>query len=399
MPENPSFQESPQAGPLFTGSFMLLLLVFFLGLCNMAVFFNFYDCLIRGGVEAKTAGLLLGLFPLTALIVRPFISPFIHPQNALPWIACGTGGMILCLGGYAVASGAAFFGLLRALHGLAFVLMITAVIARTVSVIHPEKSGMAFGIMSIINLLPFAVVPVLVEFGLSRGFSQASVYLSAMVSTAMVFPVLWLIGKSPSNVLHDEGKAKAVLSRREIMGSFRNPAILLALSLAAVSYFCFSIVFFFLKSYGPTIGIERVGPFFVFSTFAMISVRLAASSLFDRWNKAWMCAGALVFVGLMFVLLESVRSPWSFYVSGGLLGLGWGIAMPVVMAIVFNMSAPRLRAFNTNMLIEMVDLGYFLGPVLGGLIIARYGYPVLFFFMSAVSIIFGLLALRLAGKV
>lgn len=399
MADNPSFQESPQTAPLFTGSFLLLLLVFFLGLCNMAVFFNFYDCLIRGGVEVKTAGLLLGLFPLTALVVRPLISPFIQPQKALPWIASGAGGTILCLIGYSAAQEEWMLGVLRALHGLAFVLMITAIIARTVSVINPEKSGQAFGIMSIVNLLPFAVIPVLVEFALSHGVAQASIYLLAAISTAMVFPALWVIRRSPSAVSNTENSAKTVLMRREIMDNFKSPAMLLSLSLGAVSYLCFSVVFFFLKSYGPTIGIERVGPFFALSTFAMISVRLAASSLFDRWNKARMCSAALIFVGLIFLLLPSMRSPWSFFASGCLLGVGWGIAMPVIMAIVFNMSPPRLRSFNTNMLIEMVDLGYFLGPVLGGMIISTYGYSVLFFFMSAVSIIFGLMALRLAAKV
>ncbi|WP_028313825.1 MFS transporter [Desulfatibacillum aliphaticivorans] len=395
--ENPL--EEPAQAPLLTAPFVLLILAFFLGLCNMAVFFNFYACLIANGVEAGTAGFLLGLFSLTALIVRPFISPLIHPGNALPWIGLGAAGMILCLGGYTLSHETLIIGIIRAAHGLSFVVMVTAVISSTVGVISPQKSGLAFGIMSIVNLLPFAIIPALVEFGLSHGLTQANIYMLAAASTALVFPLLLVIKRLHTRTSSAENGEKAIPTRREIMNNFKRADIILALSLGAVAYLCFAIIFMFLKSYGPTIGVEKVSPFFALATVSMIGIRLASAALFDHWNKVRLCTGALIFVGLMFLLLQSTRSQWCFYASGALLGLGWGIAMPVIMAIVFNLSEPRLRAFNTNMMIEMVDLGYFLGPFLGGLVVSSYGYSVLFFIMSAVSIIFGLLALRLAGKV
>ncbi|WP_028315115.1 hypothetical protein [Desulfatibacillum aliphaticivorans] len=69
---------------LFTQPFAVLLIVYFMIMCNLAVFFNFFSYLEQGGVSAKTAGLLLGAFPLVALAAGPMLSSRVHPGNAAP---------------------------------------------------------------------------------------------------------------------------------------------------------------------------------------------------------------------------------------------------------------------------------------------------------------------------
>ncbi len=59
-------------------------------------------------------------------------------------------------------------------------------------------------------------------------------------------------------------------------------------------------------------------------------------------------------------------------------GLGWGIAMPLQAAAMFDISLPPARALNQNLLLIMMQGGFFLGPLLGGQLIAGFGYIALF---------------------
>ena len=67
---------------LFTREFISLNGVLFLSFCNLAIFFQFYQYLRTLPISPEWFGLLIGIFNLTALILRPIISPFLHPGNA-----------------------------------------------------------------------------------------------------------------------------------------------------------------------------------------------------------------------------------------------------------------------------------------------------------------------------
>ena len=225
------------------------------------------------------------------------------------------------------------------------------------------------------------------------------VFISAGIVMAGALPFLWGAGRTGFFSEKDGAAQEDGLSRREVLENFKSPVLLLLLGIAGAAYLCFAMVFYFLKSYGPTIEIHQVGHFFTLTIIFMIGVRVAAFSLFDRWNKARVCGAGLVYVGVCFFMLGTVRGPWLFFGTGALLGLGWGITMPLIGALIFDASPPRLRSFNTNMMIEMIDAGYFLAPTLGAAIAASLGYPALFYFEAGVSVLFGLGALRLVKKI
>jgi predicted MFS family arabinose efflux permease len=42
---------------------------------------------------------------------------------------------------------------------------------------------------------------------------------------------------------------------------------------------------------------------------------------------------------------------------------------------VFELSEPRFRPQNANLMMFAIQLGSFLGPALGGVLVARAGYP------------------------
>jgi MFS family permease len=69
----------------------------------------------------------------------------------------------------------------------------------------------------------------------------------------------------------------------------------------------------------------------------------------------------------------------TFYAMGVVLGLGWGVAMPVLSGLTFDVSQPRFRALNTNLAMEMFQCGFFIGPLAGGFILVHSSYTTLYY--------------------
>jgi MFS family permease len=99
-----------------------------------------------------------------------------------------------------------------------------------------------------------------------------------------------------------------------------------------------------------------------------------------------------------YVILANTSGPLLFYSLGVLLGLGWGVAMPLFDALMFDISPTRFQGLNINLAIEMVDGGFFLGPLMGGMVLSWSGYGSLFYVCSAVSLLALVFLFFMGGK-
>ena len=139
---------------------------------------------------------LIGLFSVSVLVIRPIISPLIHEDNSKRWISISCGGVIISLFLYNAASDFWSMALVRLVHGAAYVVLATAALNRMVEAIPANKSGQAFGLISVITLLPYAVIPPVLGPLISwAGTFDRVLDLSALVML-LAFPLLFLLKKS-----------------------------------------------------------------------------------------------------------------------------------------------------------------------------------------------------------
>ena len=68
--------------------------------------------------------------------------------------------------------------------------------------------------------------------------------------------------------------------------------------------------------------------------------------------------------------------------------------MPVFNALLLDVSGSRLRAFNTNLGMQMFQAGFFFGPFIGAPIVAGLGFSRLFEIVRAPEHRFGGARLR-----
>lgn len=378
----------PKAESLITKEFIALNAIMFLAFCNIAVFFQFHQYLSTLPIPPDYFGTLIGLFSVSVLVIRPIISPLIHRDNAKRWILTSCCGVMLSLVMYDAANEFWGMALVRLMHGAAYVVLATAVLNRMVDAIPADKSGQAFGLISVITLLPYAVIPPILGPLISwAGTFDRVLDISALVMF-LAFPLLFLVKDKSSE---QTGSPHKNLGIRELKENLTDTRVIVLLLLSLLVWTSFTPVFYFIKGYAEEIGIVNAGWFFTISTLMEISVRVVAGHLFDRANKWLLLLAALAWLAAGNLILATYPGRETFYAMSVCLGLGWGVAMPVLSGLVFDVSPPKFRALNTNLAMEMFQAGFFVGPVLGGAILVAWGYSVLYYACGGILFV-GLIA-------
>ncbi len=393
--ESQEVQAEPNPKGLFTREFVALNAIVFLAFCNISVFFRFHVYLGTLPIPAESFGFLIAAFSLSVLVIRPIISPFLHPDNAKRWIAISAFLVIVALTSYNWAQDFLSMAVIRTFHGASYVVLVTAVLSKLVGCIPRDKSGQAFGLFSVITLLPYAVIPPLMDPLIRWTGSFDRVLNLSAALMVLAFPLLLWVDGARSDA---EGTGGAKIGLRDAIANVKQWRIVILLVLSLLVWTSFTPVFYFLEGYGKTLGIANSGWFFTLSTFTEILVRVVVGSMFDKLDKGKMLIASLATLGLGYVVLAHVSSPTLFFGIGLWLGLGWGVAMPLLSGLVFDVSEPRFRALNSNLVMEMFQAGFFVGPLLGGAVLLRWGYPPLYYTCATILAAGLVVAAPLVGR-
>ena len=351
---------------LLTPEFAVLMGVAFLAFCNLSLFYGLSAYLESQHVPPLWRGVLLALEPCTALIVRPVASLYLTKYNSLRVVGIALLVLMVALCSYSLANGVWSLALVRILHGLGFVLLISSLVTLLVEIIPAQRCGQAFGVFAITSLLPYAVLPPIVERLVPLVGSEPHVY--AMFSPLLALSLLALpyLGK--------RGRSEAIKnvascnrpSLEEIRSNLRAPGVGSLLVANGLVFTATTVVFFFMKDRLLELNSSNVGLFFSISTAVTIGVRVFCSALLDKGNRAVMLAIVLTVLAGVLVLFSMAGSVDPLYGLAGLYGLCIGFAMPQLNAAMFVISPPHLRGLNTNMMLFTMDAGYVFGPLLAG---------------------------------
>ncbi len=382
---------------LVTYEFILFCLITIATFCTISIFYSFHHYLVKIDIPPLWRGIIVGLEPMTAFILRLVILPWLQVRDTPAIIAASVVAMIFIGLGYLWASTVASLIVLRIFHGAAIVFLTVAVTALGVNFIPPERSGQAFGIVLIVTIAPYAFIPPIAEAILPYLRNEADLYAGVSI---FVFIALLLLAWGWKRITgYLAGMDDALLrrpNRRELFNNFRIAAVRKMLWCFFLVYLVHATLFFFLKDLTLEITAGRVGAFFSIFMTMSIAVRLVGSHYFDRANKKKLLLAGFAAMATCFAVLPTTGSPGLYYLLAGLYGLGMGIIMPVMNALLFTASPPALRGLNVNMTMFTLDLGYFIMPYMGGLLIALgMGFSILFYAGAG----FAALAAVIAGTV
>ena len=360
--------------PLLSLEFILLAGISFFAFCNMAVFYGFYDYLETIGIPVEWRGVLLGLEPFTAFILRLLLIPLISAANGARMLLIGLLLLVVALLSYRWATTISSLIVLRILHGAAFVLVVSASITLVVRFIPEERSAQGFSLFSLATLLPYAIMPPLTEWLLPQVASAAEIY--AVVSVLAIPAILLLLMGQQRLNLAVAGLDQTLTrrpGRQELQEDLRQPAVLLLLAVNLGVYLVYSTVFYFMKNFAGHLGGGEVGTFFTLSTVTLILTRLLGGLVFDRFPKLRTLKMSMAGLALCLLGLAQADSGEKLAALAVIYGLGIGVCLPLLNSVLFMASPPNLRGVNTNLALFMMDAGFFLSPWLGGAYLAAGG--------------------------
>jgi predicted MFS family arabinose efflux permease len=290
----------------------------------MAVFFQLHLYLRSLGINPEWFGFVIGADAMAGLCLQPILSPYLHSGNARKWMLTGIGGFVVALLFYKTALTLPSLIVVRVIQGSGFGFFIAALMATVVDYIPPQKSGQAFGLISLSRLIPFALMPPILDaLGNTNAYFARILQYGALCMILSAGFVVFL--KTPTT-----GRAADARQRRysldDLGQNLRNRRAMVMLIVTLLLYSGYTTTFFFLKGYGIRIGIGNAGFFFAIATGVMIAVRLLGGHLLDRFDKPFLTMWCMAELAICYVCLPHILHVSLFYGVAAAFGLGWGVA-------------------------------------------------------------------------
>lgn len=376
-------QSLSQRDTILTYPFIALCVVAFLGFGNIAVFYNFNAYLDGLGIPPIWRAWLLALQPLAGLLLRPIVSPWLNGSNGVG-VVCGSlllNSIVLLL--YPTATGVMALFAIRMLHGIAFVLLVSASLAILVELIPPAKSGAMFGIFTLNTLIPFAAIPPLIGWILPHVDGMGSIYSwSALVVFSALPLMLPLRRKNRREATSAPAGQRP--SWKQMRINLTTPGLPIILAANFSTFMSSTLLFYFMNDFGQKIALDNPGYFFTTSMGGTILLRLIGNTIFDRLDQRKLLVSSLLVLTASCCAFAVTTTPLPFLVSAFIYGGALGFALPLLQSIMFRISPPSIRGLNANLMLTATDAAYCAGPFAGGVLLS-FGIPFSGLFLIAAA--------------
>lgn len=348
---------------LFTRNFVLT------SLSTVAIFTSFYFLLVTlpiyilklGGSESEI-GLIIGVFTISAVLLRPFIGQWVDRRGRKNVLVAGLLVFLLSTLLYNYTTNVTSLLLLRVLHGIGWGAATTAASTLIADIAPARRRGEAMGIFGMSANIAMAVGPALsvVLLGASNFPTLFAVSAAiALVSLLLALPI------SETMVAHP----KTSLFSKE---AFFPAALMFTVSLT------YGSIVSFLPLFARNQGISNPGIFFTVYAITLLIVRALAGKLSDAKGRRFVIVPGMILITLGLWVLSTADSLWIFLAAALLYGLGFGSVHPTLMALLVDSVGERGRGAAMGTFTAAFDLGIGAGSILLGIVLQFAGFKIMY---------------------
>lgn len=344
------------------------------------------------GAGAVMVGTISGLYFGVAFAARPFAGPAItYLDKKKIMIVTYLLGVITNIA-YALAGSVSMFVLARILHGLqfAFVGSLNQTIAS--NSLPKEKLGSGIGFFGVAGALAMTVGPGIgiavrdwgtglwgEAGGYTAVFTLAAVFMFFGMIPAMCLPSIKPTEEEKKSV----GKwYKNIVAKETIIPA----TILCLLSLSSVLNSTYMV------PYSVELGIPSVALYFTVYALAMLATRPISGKLLDKLSLNLILIPAFFVFAISVVIIGTAHNLTGLLIGAAVAALGYGALNPAILAMCMRTVEPARRGVASNTQYFGMDLGFFLGPTLGGMTYAATGtYSAMFLINGLIPMSLGLI--------
>lgn len=336
-----------------------------------------------GGTKQQI-GLVMGCFAIGLLLFRPWLGQLADRRSRKLVLLIGLGATAIAPLGYMVGKSIPLLILLRAFHGISIAAFTTGYSALVADIAPPKQRGEVIGYMSLVTAIGMAIGPALGGFLQAWAGYNALFLLSSGLGVLGILFTTQIVNPSISTTQSKAAKDNPTDNRfwrLLISPRLRIPAIVLllvGLAFGTLSTF----VPLFIKSVGVNLN---PGLFYTATAIASFSVRLIGGRASDRYGRGLLITISLIFYILSMLFLWIATSANIFLLAGILEGMGAGILLPTIAAMLVDRAMPQERGRIFGVCMVGFDVGIAIaGPFLG-LVAEQVGYRNMFGFAAGLT--------------
>ena len=328
------------------------------------------------GAGTTLTGFLAGMFFGVALAIRPVSGPMITKMDKrMLLIGVFALGFIAQIG-YAAFPNLPMFVVFRILNGAQYSFVGSLIMTRVGDILPPEKMVSGMGIYGVGGAIGMSLAPAIgtwiLNFGQTRygeltGYRMMFLYAAVMMIIAII-PCL----------LSPPDKKKTPEELAAIGKWYKNIATVKAIPIAAVAFFsvmAYSVynayIYEFAKENG--IGIQQASLFFSVLAIGLLVTRPVMGMITDKLGIKRVVIPGFVLFASSFIIVGYSKSLGIMLFAAAVAAIGYGSTQPTTQAMVVRVVPPVKRGVATNTYYVGVDLGFFLGPLIGGYVIEWVG--------------------------
>jgi len=348
---------------LFSRNFILT------SLSTFTLFSSFYFLLITlpiyiqkiGGTESEI-GFIIGVFTISAVVLRPFIGQEIDRRGRKNILISGLLVFLVSMLLYNYTNSVTSLLLLRVFHGIGWGAATTAATTLIADIAPPNRRGEAMGIFGMSSNVAMAIGPA----------------LSMLLLQAYDFSILFIIGAGIALV-----SLLLALPISETMAShpktplFSREALFASTLMFTVSLTYGSLVSF-LSLFAQKQGIINPGIFFTVFAATLILVRAFAGRLSDTKGRKFVILPGMILIAASLFVLSTASVLFVFLMAALLYGLGFGLVHPSLMALLVDSVSEKGRGAAMGTFTAAFDLGIGMGSIILGFVLQYFGFKVMY---------------------
>lgn len=376
-------EETPENETLFSRNFVLT------SLSTFTLFTSFYFLLITlpiyiekiGGTESEI-GLILGVFTISAVLLRPFIGKEVDRRGRKIILVLGIVIFLISMLLYDYTKNVTSLLLLRVLHGIGWGAATTAATTLIADIAPPKRRGEAMGVFGMASNVAMAIGPALSMILLQKYDFPILFSMSAGISLLSLLLVLPI---SETMVVHPR---TPLFSREALFPS----ALMFMISLT------YGSIVSFLSLFAQKQGISNPGIFFTVFAVTLILVRALAGKLSDIKGRKFVIIPGMILIAAGLGVLSTARALDSFLVAALLYGIGFGLVHPSLMALLVDMVGDEGRGAAMGTFTAAFDLGIGAGSILLGLVLQYFDFQVMYALSGLIALSGAVLLILFNGR-
>ena len=353
-----------QRSSLFTRAFVGLMLAEFAYFLCVGLTFQVLPPWVDGpvGSDKAGAGLAVGAFGITALLLRPWIGRITDSGGRRPVLMAGSVLALVSIAMLTVVDTLPLIVVARLIAGIGEAAFAVASITALIDLAPADRIGAALSYNSMGLYLGLALGPQLGEWAVGHSGAQFAFQVGAVLTAVSVAVVVLAV---PETMTHPSTEPTPLIHR----ASLPIALAFLANLIGAGGFLAFASL------RADEIDLSRAGLVLLVYGGVVIVWRLTTAQVVDRIPPLRLGVFALLASAAGLFLGSATDSGLGLVLGGALVATGVAFSTPAFFGAAFTTAGPSERGAISGTMMATIDLSFGFGPMLLGLIANTSGIP------------------------